>query len=262
MRQLLKRISPKRGILNQQDALSTNGNQPLSGKIAVYDSMSLPPKITEITAGDPIKMTEVLTRQTHEFLKKGGGTIPRAVVKEVFENLIHASFKDVVVSILNNGNTVRIADHGPGIKDKKRALEPGFSTATPEIKKVIRGVGSGLATVKETMNLAGGKISLENNLGKGLVITLSLPPKVGPSATVKESSPIHLSKRQKTVLSLVMEIGVVGPAGLAQELEISLSSAYRDLTFLEKRGLVKSNGRGQRSLTQEGISFLDIILTS
>ena len=262
MRQLLNIITSKRAFSGQQKELPSNGSKLFSGKIAAYDSMSVPPEITEIKADDPAKMAEALTDQTHELSKKRGGTIPRTAIKEVFENLIHASFEDVVVSIFNSGNTIRIADHGPGIKDKKRAFEPGFSTATAEMKRLIRGVGSGLAMVKETMGSAGGEISLENNLRKGSVITLSLPPKPSANETVKTTSPLPLSKRQKTVLSLVMEMGAVGPARLAQELEISLSSAYRDLIFLEKRGLIKSNGRGQRSLTQEGIKFLDVILTS
>ena len=80
---------------------------------------------------------------------EGAGWIRSFVVfRELIENLVHASFREVVVTIMDGGNTLRISDRGPGILDKDAALRPGFTTATARMRKCIRGVGSGLAVAK------------------------------------------------------------------------------------------------------------------
>ena len=56
--------------------------------------------------------------------------MPYSVIQELIENLLHAYFRDVVITILDNGQTIRISDHGPGVDDKDRAFQPGFTTAT------------------------------------------------------------------------------------------------------------------------------------
>ena len=63
-----------------------------------------------------------------------------------------------MVTILDGCATVRFADQGPGIPDKEKVFQPGFSTATAGMKQVIRGVGSGLPIVRETLTFAGGTI--------------------------------------------------------------------------------------------------------
>ncbi len=47
-------------------------------------------------------------------------------MREVSENFIHARFKEIIVSILDHGNTIRFADQGPGINFKDKAQLPGF----------------------------------------------------------------------------------------------------------------------------------------
>lgn len=103
-----------------------------------------------------------------------GGTIPYTVIREVSENFIHARFKEVVVSILDKGNTIRFADHGPGIPSKEKAQMPGFSSAVEPMKNYIRGVGSGLPIVREYLESSHGTITIEDNLGTGAVVTVSL----------------------------------------------------------------------------------------
>ena len=66
------------------------------------------------------------------------------VMREIVENFIHARFVAPTISIMDNGNTIRFSDQGPGIKEKNRALEFGTSSATEEMKSFIRGVGFGL----------------------------------------------------------------------------------------------------------------------
>ena len=95
-----------------------------------------------------------------------GSRFPYTVLREVIENLIHAFFKDVVITILDQGNTIRISDHGPGISNKDLALRPGFTTAGPEQKRYIRGVGSGLPIASESLAYLEGMLEIEDNLGE------------------------------------------------------------------------------------------------
>jgi predicted HTH transcriptional regulator len=202
----------------------------------------------------------VATR-AYELARERGGTIPYTVVREVVENLIHARFSEVVVSILDDGATMRFSDHGPGIEDKDRSLAPGFSTATQEMKTVIRGVGSGLPIVRDYLAFSGGYVTIEDNLGSGTVITLRLEddqtPRHEDEPAPDSPSPSKLMTRQKRVLSLAMELGNIGPSAVQRELDIALSTAYRDLAFLEEEGLLRSDGQGKRSLTDAGVSYLD-----
>ncbi|NLY29321.1 MAG: hypothetical protein GX047_01685 [Firmicutes bacterium] len=61
-----------------------------------------------------------------------------------------------------------------------------------------------------------------------------------------------LSRRQRRVLFLVADLGQVGPSTASTELDMSLSTAFRDLVVLEEMGLVQSDANGKRSLTPLG----------
>ena len=56
---------------------------------------------------------------------------------------------------MDGGNRIIISDQGPGINDKDKAFLPGFSSASKSMKKYIRGVGSGLPIVRETIDFSG-----------------------------------------------------------------------------------------------------------
>lgn len=234
-------------------------------RLTVYDSLGVCPRVVELAADNWAEFVNLLSTKTYRFSQEKGGAIPFTVIKEVVENLIHAYFNEVVITIFEDGNTIRIADQGPGISDKEKAFLPGFSTASAAMKKVIRGVGSGLPLAKEAFSLVGGAILLEDNLRGGTVVTLKVPPKTEGAPKEQPSGgqrlSLSLTSRQKRVMALVVELGSVGPSGIAEELKISLSSAYRDLLHLEKAGLVKADAQGKRSLTTEGTNCLDAVLT-
>ena len=144
------------------DAPNEDSHKKLSGgegaRIAVYDNPSSTPRVVELSREDYQEFINVLSTKTYRLSQEKGGGVPFTIIKELIENLIHAHFKEVVITILNNGNTIKISDQGPGIKDKKKAFKPGFSTADQEMKRVIKGVGSGLPIVKELLTLTGGSI--------------------------------------------------------------------------------------------------------
>ncbi len=260
----------KTGFLDERPLKTDRGK---GARIAVYDAPSSAPRIVDLSGDDYQEFINILSTKTYQLSQEKGGGVPFTIIKELIENLIHAHFKEVVITILDNGNTIKISDQGPGIKDKEKAFKPGFSTADYEMKKVIKGVGSGLPIVKELLTLTGGSVLIEDNLNSGSVVTINLPPtptsthNLIPGApqkikTSKEESSFkfNLSNRQKKVLFLVTEIGPIGPSKITKELKMSLSTAYRDLLSLEGLGLVKSNEQGKRSLTQKGIRYLEVFL--
>lgn len=144
------------------------------GRIALYDDLRSAPRVVEIKPAETAAYIESLASTVYEQSHGAGGTIPYTVIREVSENFIHARFKEVVVSILDKGDTIRFADHGPGIPSKEKAQMPGFSSAVEPMKNYIRGVGSGLPIVREYLESSHGTITIEDNLGTGAVVTVSL----------------------------------------------------------------------------------------
>ena len=244
------------------DGIEPSGQLNNIARLAIYDTFMAAPRVVELNSRDYDDFINLLATKTYQYSKEVGGNVPYTILREAIENLIHAYFRDIVISIYNNGNTVRISDQGPGIKNKDKACEPGFSTATADMKQYIKGVGSGLPIIRETISFLGGAIEVEDNLDTGTVITLSVPQKA--TAENRESTPvpadIELNKRQKQVLFLIMEIGSAGPSKIAAELGIGLSTAYRDLIYLEEKSLISSDEQGKRVLTLLGIEYLDDIL--
>lgn len=147
---------------------------PGVARIAIYDDLLSAPHMIEIPPAETGAYIENIASTIYEQARRAGGVIPYTVIREVSENFIHARFKEIVVSILDRGNTIRFADQGPGILHKDKAQEPGFSSAIEPMKDYIRGVGSGLPIVKEYLESSHGTISIEDNMGTGSVVTISL----------------------------------------------------------------------------------------
>jgi anti-sigma regulatory factor (Ser/Thr protein kinase) len=234
-------------------------------RIAVYDSLAAAPRVEDVTGVDLADAIERLASRTYHLAREQGGEVPYTLIREIVENLVHAGFSEVVVTILDNGNTVRFSDQGPGIPDKERVFLPGFSTASSEMKRYIKGVGSGLPIVKECLTFAGGSIEIDDNLGRGAVVTIRVERKTStdPEPPTGERHQVpRLSNRQKQVLAIVMELGSAGPSAVARELSVGLSTAYRDLASIEDAGLIVADETGKRQLTEFGVSYLDTIFTT
>ncbi len=247
----------------QQGAASGSASEP-EVRVAVYDTPLASPRVVSIRATDFHEFVGDLAARTYNYSRERGGRIPFVVIREIVENLIHATFAGAVISILDGGNTIRISDQGPGIADKLHALLPGFTTATPELRRFIKGVGSGLPVARETLAVMGGAMSIEDNLVRGTVVTLRLGPEPAARpaipARVEPSRPRHeLTARQKKVLLLIAELGAAGPSEVAKALEMSQSTAYRELQLLTSAGLIATKRYGKRTLTEEGIASLDSV---
>ena len=66
--------------------------------------------------------------------------------------------------------SVYIWDNGPGIEDVELALQPGFSTATEEIRELGFGAGMGLVNISRCVD----EMDLQSELGTGTHLTMRI----------------------------------------------------------------------------------------
>ena len=229
-------------------------------RIAIYDTLTSPPRVIAVEEGDLPALIASLAEKTYHYCREQGGQVPYTVIQELIENLLHAYFRDVVITILDNGQTIRISDHGPGVDDKDRAFQPGFTTATAYQRQIIRGVGSGLPLARESLQFLRGILTVEDNLGGGAVFTIKMPSAAEAPAAAAGAPEIKLTTRQTKVLVLLMELGSAGPTAIAKELGFSPATVFRELVVLQDMGLIHSLGDGKRALREEGLRLLESIL--
>ena len=218
--------------------------------VAVYDDMKAAPRIITVDPAPTNEFIESLASTINEQRLALGGEIPYTAIREVTENFIHARFNEVVVSVLDGGNTIRFCDQGPGIEDSAKAMLPGFTSASSGMKSYIRGVGSGLPLVREYMEISDGKITIEDNIHSGAVVTISL---VKDKAAETPHVPMPpLNERQRAALLYLKDNGTVGNKELADYLQIGGSSAHNVLQQLAEMGLVETTYKSKRILTDLG----------
>ncbi len=250
-------------------------------RIALYDNMKSLPRILDIKCRGIGDFINDAPQKVYSLSHEMGGIIPYTIIREVIENLIHADFSEITITILEGGNHIIVSDQGPGIDDKEKAFLPGYTSSTNKMKEYIRGVGSGLPIVKETITFSGGSIDITDNIKKGTVVSLKIgahKKTAGPAeeADLSPVSPVPdpdkttmgsgvfgrldtkiLSDRQKKILFVMIELEEAGPSTIARELGFSLSTSYRELIYLEKNKLLVSSGSGKRKLSKKGIKYLE-----
>ncbi len=248
-------------------------------RVALYDDLKSAPRITEVPPAETGQYIESLTNVIYEQAKLAGGTLPYTVIREVTENFIHAYFREVTVSILDGGNTIRFADQGPGIAEAEKAQKPGFTSAIEPMKRYIRGVGSGLPIVKDYLDASEGTITIEDNIGDGAVVTISKvhhqeePPTSTPSPATAIRERYHeyesaqaslavapLSPRERALLVLLYSDGPLGVTALAQLSETPPSSTHVLLKKLEEAGLIETVASKKRALTPLGHAAAESLL--
>jgi len=252
-------------------------------RIALYDNMRSIPRVIDSEYENISDFINDTSQKTYNLSHELGGKIPYTIIREIIENLIHAEFKEITISILSEGNHIMVSDQGPGIDDKEKAVLPGYTSATSTMKQYIRGVGSGLPIVKETITFSGGIIDISDNMRQGTVISLKigspgqddfsspgLPvmpsgPELSPEEIEKKLSVDVferlnneiLTERQKKILFLILELEEAGPSTIGRELSFSLSTSYRELILLEKNKLLSSDSSGKRKLSKKGLKYLE-----
>ena len=227
-----------------------------TARVALYDDMKSAPRITKVSPAATDEFIEKLTTTVYEQSKLAGGKIPYTLIREVSENFIHAQFREIVVSILDDGNTIRFADQGPGIQEKEKAQQPGFSSAIEPMKEYIRGVGSGFPIVRDYLDDRNGSIIIEDNLTSGAVVTITLERK-RKQPTIKSETPlpipmVPLNEREKTFINLLQREGELGVTELRDLSETPTSTTHNTLRKLEEAGLVEKLPNRKRTLSEIG----------
>lgn len=266
---------------------STTTTTSCAARIAIYDDMLSTPRVVNVEPQEVRSYLEELTNTVYREMKAQGGGISLMVIREIVENLIHAHFTEPIISILDGGNTLRFADQGPGIKDKDRAFDFGFTSATRSMKRYIRGTGAGFPVVQEYLENSGGIISIEDNMGQGTVITVTIDQKRAaqieatsargatvrgkvvyqeqtlqpvPAHHISKSSlfdTLEVSERGKAAVAHLQKEEKCGPSDLVDTYGLSLATWSRELKQLSSIGLVLKRGQ-KYQLTEFGQNWANI----
>jgi Histidine kinase-, DNA gyrase B-, and HSP90-like ATPase len=243
----------------------------LSARLAIYRDGEPEPKVEEVQGTGPEELIHRLCTATERVIRDLGANLPQSAVKALIENLVHARFQSPTVSILDGGRTVRVADHGPGIADKRRAVEPGYSSAGEAERRIIAGVGAGLAVAARQAEEGGGRLEISDNLGGGTVVTLEFagagkdvdsdlarPQLTGLRRSYAAAErPSELSDNGKRVLLLLAELGGSGLTTICDELRIQAGAARSELDSLRRLGLLDPADHAHLVLTPAGLNYLD-----
>jgi two-component system sensor histidine kinase ChiS len=114
-------------------------------------------------------------------------------LQQVFYNLIGNAIKfteqghvKVAVDLVDKMIQVKIEDTGIGIpKDKEEAIFQEFEQADGSISRKFAGTGLGLSISKKLIELHGGQMWVESELGEGSTFFFSLPISKEKASTLK-----------------------------------------------------------------------------
>lgn len=231
--------------LVEGDAPTLEAALTYPARIAVYDDAAAAPRVVVIDPTDVRSYLEEITSEVYRLAREQGGSIPFMVIREIVENFVHAYFTAPTISILDEGNTIRFSDQGPGIKEKDRALEYGTTSANEEMKQFIRGVGSGLPYVNQYMIDKGGSLTIEDNISKGVIVTISTASKELLKAPVEEkpNSQTTEAGRSGLILDYLKTHPQVGPTDLCRTYGFSIPTWSRELSNLESKGILKKGAQ-------------------
>lgn len=82
--------------------------------------------------------------------------------------VIHARRADVALEADENTIRVTITDEGPGIEDLDQAMQPGFSTASEEIREMGFGAGMGLPNIARCAD----DLKISSQVGQGTTVAM------------------------------------------------------------------------------------------
>lgn len=77
--------------------------------------------------------------------------------------VMYAGRATLTLVVTDNEIEVEVADEGPGIPDIEMAMQPGYSTASDEMRNMGFGYGLGLPNIKKNSDV----FSLQSEVGKG-----------------------------------------------------------------------------------------------
>jgi len=104
--------------------------------------------------------------------------VAKRIVIALYEaevNVVAHAYSGIVeIDIENENLRVTITDQGPGIPDIPRAMEEGFSTASPQVREMGFGAGMGLSNMKRNCDIL--NITSEPGAGTNVEMITYLMP--------------------------------------------------------------------------------------
>ncbi|HEX7079297.1 MAG TPA: HD domain-containing phosphohydrolase [Candidatus Eisenbacteria bacterium] len=166
------------------------------------------------------------------------------LLKQVLVNLIHNAVKfsrldgEIRVEASADGDRIRFAveDHGPGIPaDQRERIFDRFYRVEREGAERVAGTGLGLAIVRSVVDLHGGSVSVESEVGLGSRFVVELPrEQQGFRALMRSLQPFFEQPDLRAMLQAtaemvaeVMDAGLVSLMFLTEEgSELAIQAAY------------------------------------
>jgi len=98
--------------------------------------------------------------------------VSKHIVVALYEaevNIVAHAYSGIIeVNIDENLIRIVLDDSGPGIADIDKAMEEGYSTASPQVREMGFGAGMGLANIKRNVD----KLTITSEPGKGTRVEL------------------------------------------------------------------------------------------
>jgi signal transduction histidine kinase/CheY-like chemotaxis protein len=155
-------------------------------------SIQLDPTMPNQVVSDPTKLSQILLNLINNALKftKNGEVQVTTKVLDKAGDIINIEFK--------------VADTGIGIpEDKLESVFDSFSQGSIEINRKYGGTGLGLSIVKRLIEILGGTITLESQVGKGSTFTVVLPFRLSNEDDILQNQFTyndHVFKNKKVLL--------------------------------------------------------------
>ncbi len=94
-----------------------------------------------------------------------------AIYEAEINLIIHTTHGGILkLEVESHRITMSTTDDGPGIADIEQVLQPGYTTATEEVREMGFGAGMGLVNIKRCVD----KMEIESTVGKGTKLTMRI----------------------------------------------------------------------------------------
>ncbi len=159
------------------------------------------PKLGGFYMGDPVRIGQILNNlvgNAIKFTESGSVSILCAPFDASMEN---KTIPEGMVPVC-----IKVVDTGIGIsKEQEEMLFKPFSQADASITRRFGGTGLGLAISKQLVELMGGEIHVESEMGKGTTFTMLFyfPPVLGEDLKLRkeiEDGELHVNLSKKRIL--------------------------------------------------------------
>jgi CheY-like chemotaxis protein/nitrogen-specific signal transduction histidine kinase len=168
-----------------------------------------------------------------------------SIVRNLIKNAIKfTSEGSIVIRTQKVANKINLSvrDTGPGIKeDRRKAIFDRFIQADIKDVSALEGSGLGLSIVKSYLEMMGGNISLESELGKGSCFTVEIPIIRTNNEQVKRPDHIENNSELKLNKILIAEDDDISYQHLAITLEPYVKEILHAIDGEEAVQIAKDN---------------------